>query len=258
MTTCRSSHAQDVGQLAKGFRRACWRSTNGPATANGRQAVFFRAPAKEWAPVDLFHEAEASPGSLVYVVNFIDHGFAFNAHHWDFSDSPEIGLYSPREKSMRKFAGSTTSSLGSPASSSCRPRCSTMPTGSTPPELVTIRAGRRAGGDARAPVTGVAATCAGFARVRPSRQAAIRSPTGRRPRSAGTSSVDGGMARCRQAPVSSRSAPRRYRFRLLRYRPTHSGEFYNVAVVLRRRRRVGSIDARFAPDLDRLACNSGR
>ncbi len=45
-----------------------------------------------------------------------------------------------------------------------------------------------------------------------------------------------------------------YRFRLLRYRPTHSGEFYNVAVVL----EDGGgavIDARFAPDFDRLACN---
>ncbi len=67
------------------------------SNANGRQAVFFRAPAKEWAPDDLFPAGAPSPGSLVYVVNFIDHGFAFNAQHWDFSDSPEIGLYPRRE-----------------------------------------------------------------------------------------------------------------------------------------------------------------
>ena len=50
------------------------------------------------------------------------------------------------------------------------------------------------------------------------------------------------------------AAPRRYRFRLLRYRPTHSGEFYNIAVVLEDE-RGGLVDARFAPDFDRLACN---
>ena len=74
------------------------------SNANGRQAVFYRAPAKVWAPDDLFPEAP-SPASLVYVVNFIDHGFAFNAQHWDFSDSPEIGLYSRREvyESVRGF-----------------------------------------------------------------------------------------------------------------------------------------------------------
>lgn len=67
------------------------------SNANGRQAVFFRAPAKQWAPGDLFPAGATSPSSLVYVVNFIDHGFACNAQHWDFSDSQEIGLYPRRE-----------------------------------------------------------------------------------------------------------------------------------------------------------------
>jgi hypothetical protein len=38
-----------------------------------------------------------SPRSLVYVATMIDHGFAFEAQNWSFSDSPERGLYSRRE-----------------------------------------------------------------------------------------------------------------------------------------------------------------
>lgn len=45
-----------------------------------------------------------------------------------------------------------------------------------------------------------------------------------------------------------------YRFRLLRYAPTISGEFYNVAVVLYDA-AGGIIDARFANEFDRLRCN---
>ena len=45
-----------------------------------------------------------------------------------------------------------------------------------------------------------------------------------------------------------------YRFQLLRYAPTLSGEFYNVAVVLYN--AAGSIvDARFAAEFDRMRCN---
>lgn len=45
-----------------------------------------------------------------------------------------------------------------------------------------------------------------------------------------------------------------YRYRLLRYAPTISGEFYNVAVVLYD--AAGRIvDARFAADFDRMVCN---
>ena len=66
------------------------------SNANGRQAVFFRTRAKAWLdPAE--EEAEISPRSLVYVANFIDHGFAFNAHHWTFSDGPAQGLYPRRE-----------------------------------------------------------------------------------------------------------------------------------------------------------------
>lgn len=45
-----------------------------------------------------------------------------------------------------------------------------------------------------------------------------------------------------------------YRFQLLRYAPTLSGEFYNVAVVLSDR-AGGIVDARFASDFDRMRCN---
>ena len=66
------------------------------SNADGRQAIFFRDRAKHWLrvgdPID-----RISPRSLVYVVNMIDHGFAFNAQNWEFSDSPEIGLYSRSE-----------------------------------------------------------------------------------------------------------------------------------------------------------------
>ena len=68
------------------------------SNADGRQAVFVRARAGEWlSPEALETDPENGPRSLVYVVNMIDHGFAFNAHHWDFSDNPEQGLYTRRE-----------------------------------------------------------------------------------------------------------------------------------------------------------------
>jgi hypothetical protein len=66
------------------------------SNANGRQAVFFRTRAKDWLEVGEA-DAEVSPRSLVYVANFIDHGFAFNAQHWTFSDGPAQGLYPRRE-----------------------------------------------------------------------------------------------------------------------------------------------------------------
>ena len=58
------------------------------------------------------------------------------------------------------------------------------------------------------------------------------------------------MADDQRSPKTSK----RYRYRLYRYRPTNSGEFYNIAVVLE---DAGGavIDARFAPDFDRLSCN---
>lgn len=69
------------------------------SNADGRQSIFFRDQARRWIPAD---SVDASgrligPRSLIYVVSMIDHGFAFNAQHWDFSDSPELGLYTRRE-----------------------------------------------------------------------------------------------------------------------------------------------------------------
>lgn len=70
------------------------------SNANGRQAVFFRDRAGKWLPLEGARTPEGeevSPRSLVYVANMIDHGFAFNAHNWEFSDLPEQGLYTRRE-----------------------------------------------------------------------------------------------------------------------------------------------------------------
>ncbi len=66
------------------------------SNANGRQAVFFRDRAGRWLPAVGARPA-VSPRSLVYVAAMIDHGFAFEAQNWSFSDSPERGLYSRRE-----------------------------------------------------------------------------------------------------------------------------------------------------------------
>ena len=69
------------------------------SNADGRQAIFFRDRAKRWLDAEAT-DAEGrliGPRSLVYVANMIDHGFVFNAQHWDFSDLPEQGLYSRRE-----------------------------------------------------------------------------------------------------------------------------------------------------------------
>jgi hypothetical protein len=59
------------------------------ANADGRQAVFFRARLREWAPV----AAEAHPLTMGFVALMIDQGFAFNGPEWNFIDSPMQGLY---------------------------------------------------------------------------------------------------------------------------------------------------------------------
>ena len=101
------------------------------SNANGRQAVFFRDRARRWLPAvegisvppsgperaaSPRHAMQPqagtqprpgiSPRSLVYVATMIDHGFAFEAQNWSFSDSPERGLYSRREvyERVRGFA----------------------------------------------------------------------------------------------------------------------------------------------------------
>jgi hypothetical protein len=56
--------------------------------ADSRQAVFFRARAKNWTPL----KGEI-PGRLGFFAQMIDHGFAFNGATWQFNDSPLQGLY---------------------------------------------------------------------------------------------------------------------------------------------------------------------
>jgi hypothetical protein len=75
------------------------------SNANGRQAVFFRDRARRWLPA-VGNSSAVSPRSLVYVAVMIDHGFAFQAQNWSFSDSAERGLYSRREvyEHVRGFA----------------------------------------------------------------------------------------------------------------------------------------------------------
>ncbi len=71
------------------------------SNANGRQAVFYRDRAKNWLSgkdEEVWIEGRhITPRSLVYVAGMIDHGFAFNAHRWEFSNLPEQGIYTRRE-----------------------------------------------------------------------------------------------------------------------------------------------------------------
>jgi hypothetical protein len=59
--------------------------------ADGRQAIFFRAKLKEWAP-----RSKAGPKKLGFVALMIDHGFIFNGPHWNFTESALQGLYPRR------------------------------------------------------------------------------------------------------------------------------------------------------------------
>ncbi len=56
--------------------------------ADSRQAVFFRARAKNWTPLK-----GETPGRLGFFAQMIDHGFAFSGANWQFLDSPLQGLY---------------------------------------------------------------------------------------------------------------------------------------------------------------------
>lgn len=56
--------------------------------ADSRQAVFFRARAKQWIPL----KGDA-PAKIGFFAQMIDHGFSFNGPHWQFQDSPLQGLY---------------------------------------------------------------------------------------------------------------------------------------------------------------------
>ena len=54
--------------------------------ADGRQCIFHRAHMK----------TDDGAGRSAFVARMIDHGFTFNGPHWDFPDSPLLGLY-PRK-----------------------------------------------------------------------------------------------------------------------------------------------------------------
>ena len=55
---------------------------------DSRQAVFFRARAKDWTPL----RGEA-PARVGFFAQMIDHGYAFNGPNWVFQDSPLQGVY---------------------------------------------------------------------------------------------------------------------------------------------------------------------
>jgi hypothetical protein len=57
------------------------------SNADGRQAVFYRARLEDWA---------GARGKMGFVALMIDHGFAFNGPHWNFADTPLMGLYPRR------------------------------------------------------------------------------------------------------------------------------------------------------------------
>src|SRR5437868_4582635 len=56
--------------------------------ADSRQAVFFRARARNWTPLK-----GETPARIGFFAQMIDHGFAFNGPHWEFQDSHLQGLY---------------------------------------------------------------------------------------------------------------------------------------------------------------------
>lgn len=55
--------------------------------ADGRQCVFYRAIVRQ-------SERQGKPA---FVARMIDHGYACNGPHWDFPDSPLMGLYARRQ-----------------------------------------------------------------------------------------------------------------------------------------------------------------
>jgi len=59
--------------------------------ADGRQAIFLRAPLKNWVP-----QIKGGPKKMGFVALMIDHGFIFNGPHWNFTESALQGLYPRR------------------------------------------------------------------------------------------------------------------------------------------------------------------
>ncbi len=52
--------------------------------SDARQAIFFRARVKEQI---------RAPGNPGFLTNMMDHGFLFDGPHWQFTDSPLLGMY---------------------------------------------------------------------------------------------------------------------------------------------------------------------
>ncbi len=58
------------------------------ANADARQAVFFRAKIKPWAPSVQVHASKVG-----FVAMMIDHGYTFGGPQWQFADASGYGLY---------------------------------------------------------------------------------------------------------------------------------------------------------------------
>ncbi len=58
------------------------------SNADARQSVFFRARLKDW-----IQPVEAGSSRTGFIALMIDHGYVLNGPHWDFVDSPILGLY---------------------------------------------------------------------------------------------------------------------------------------------------------------------
>ena len=59
------------------------------ANSDARQSIFRRARLKEFARVSSVHPLRTGFFALM-----MDHGYIFNGPHWDYSNSPQQGLYS--------------------------------------------------------------------------------------------------------------------------------------------------------------------
>lgn len=58
------------------------------ANSDSRQAIYFRRRIKAW-----LSDAETAPQQKGFIVQMIDHGYAFDGPHWEFLDAPMAGLY---------------------------------------------------------------------------------------------------------------------------------------------------------------------
>lgn len=56
--------------------------------ADARQAIFFRARVRQWAPASGLHHLQKG-----FIAQAVDHGYIFDGPNWDFADSPLQGLY---------------------------------------------------------------------------------------------------------------------------------------------------------------------